>query len=468
MPAFNEQLTIESVVRRALDHPLVGEVLVVDDASTDKTPDVLAEIDHPRLTVLRHPFNMGKGAGLRHAFAEVTMPYVVVQDADLEYDPSDYDTLLEPLLDGRADVVYGSRFAGGSSRRVLMYWHSLGNKVLTLASNAATNLNLTDVETCYKAFRREVLESIHLVEDRFGFEPEITAKVARQRWRIYEVAISYNGRTYDEGKKSGWRDGIRALYCIVRYSPIVDARVDRAAAGLTPTVDEELAATLHNLDDAHNYADWIVDHFRPFLGGTVVELGAGTGTMTTRLIDSAERVVASDLSGARVADLNARFGGHPAVEVMQGDAEAVLHAVGADAVVMINVLEHIEDDVGELRRIHAGLEPGGVVAIFVPAHDALYSEFDAKVGHFRRYSAASLATALSRAGFDVEETRYVNQPGALAWWVLARMLGRTPTSSTLVKTHDRYILPVLRRLEKNRRPRFGQSLVAVGRKAPIG
>ena len=220
MPCYNEERTVRETCERVLASPCCRELVVVDDASTDASAEQLALLDDPRLRVLRQPENRGKGAALRRGFAEATGPFVVVQDADLEYDPAEYPLLLEPLLSGAADVVYGSRFQSGRPHRVLYFWHSVGNRLLTLASNAFTNLNLTDMETCYKAFRVEVLRSIDLEEDRFGIEPELTAKVAAGGWRIYEVGISYSGRTYAEGKKIGWRDGFRAIVCIVRYSHV--------------------------------------------------------------------------------------------------------------------------------------------------------------------------------------------------------------------------------------------------------
>ena len=219
MPCYNEVATIETCLAAVLEQELVGEVIIVDDGSTDGTREVLADITNDRVRVLLQPHNQGKGAALRTGFAAATLPYVIVQDADLEYDPSEFPKVVGPLVAGDADVVFGSRFAGGEAHRVLFFWHSMGNKLLTLVSNMVTDLNLTDMETCYKAFRREVIQSIEIEEDRFGFEPEVTAKVAAAGWRVFEVGISYNGRTYDEGKKIGWRDGVRAFWCIVRYSP---------------------------------------------------------------------------------------------------------------------------------------------------------------------------------------------------------------------------------------------------------
>jgi glycosyltransferase involved in cell wall biosynthesis len=222
VPCYNESATIKEVLKSVLGSPFVAEVLVVDDGSSDGSPDLARANGDERIRVIEQALNMGKGAALRRGFKEATADYVIVQDADLEYDPAEYEKLLRPLIDGRADVVYGSRFLTGDAHRVLYFWHSVGNRLLTAASNMATNLNLTDMETCYKVFRRELIQSIELEQDRFGFEPEITAKIAKVKARVYEVGISYSGRTYEEGKKIGWRDGIQAIFCILRYSPLLE------------------------------------------------------------------------------------------------------------------------------------------------------------------------------------------------------------------------------------------------------
>jgi len=220
MPIYNEQATLRQVVERVLAVPLEIELICVDDGSRDGSRELLAELhkQHPQVRVVLQPQNLGKGAALRRGIQEATGDFVIIQDADLEYDPGDYPALLDPLLQGKADVVYGSRFLGAAPHRVLYFWHSVGNKFLTLVSNCLTNINLTDMETCYKVFRREVIQAIPIEEDRFGFEPEITVKVAKRRLRIYEVGISYWGRTYEEGKKIGWKDGVPALWCLLKYS----------------------------------------------------------------------------------------------------------------------------------------------------------------------------------------------------------------------------------------------------------
>jgi len=219
IPVYNEIETLEQIVAAVRAVPVAKEIILVDDGSKDGSRELLAKLEgHPDVRVLYHAVNQGKGAAIRTGVAAATRDLVVIQDADLEYDPQELPLLMRPIEEGKADVVYGSRFSGGEAHRVLYFWHSVGNKFLTLLSNAFTNLNLTDMETCYKMFRREIIQSIRIEESRFGMEPELTAKIARKGCRIYEVGISYSGRTYEEGKKIGWKDGFRAIWCILKYN----------------------------------------------------------------------------------------------------------------------------------------------------------------------------------------------------------------------------------------------------------
>jgi SAM-dependent methyltransferase len=368
-------------------------------------------------------------------------------------------------------VVFGSRFVSGGPHRVLYYWHSVGNRLLTTMSNVFTNLNLTDMETCYKVFRREVIQALDLRENRFGFEPEVTAKVARGGYRLYEVGVSYAGRTYAEGKKIGWRDGMRALYCVARYSrPAASVGVRLRAGRRSPSdfadADAELTEVLHSLTGAVNYADWIGDLIEPWLGEKVVEIGAGQGTLTERLARRAS-VVATDPSAAAVARLEERLGGHPSVSTDVGLLDDVVGRHEADTFVLVNVLEHIADDVGALRRMRDRLPEGGRVILFVPALDTLYSDFDARIGHHRRYDRPGLRWALAEAGLVPEALHYVNSLGALAWFTVARVLGAEPTRPGPALLYDRAAVPVVRALERRFTPPVGQSLFCVARPAAV-
>ncbi len=460
VPCFNEVGTIAELLSRVLDQPWTAEVVVVDDGSTDGSAAAVEAVTDDRVRLVRQPRNLGKGAALRRGFAEASAPFVVVQDADLEYDPREYGTLLQPLLDGRADVVYGSRFLSSGAHRVLYFWHSIGNRLLTLLSNMATNLSLTDMETCYKVFRREVLTDLHIEEDRFGFEPEITAKVARGGWRVYEVGISYAGRTYEEGKKIDWRDGVRALWCIGRYNiPRRAAPAPSRAPADFASADAELAAVLDSLGaNAPNYTDWIADLCRPYLGARILEVGAGHGDLTARFADAGTVVTATDISTRCLDVLGARFADADDVEVRPLDLFDHDDPGGYDSAVLVNVLEHLPDDGAALVELRHLIRPGGYVLLYVPAFERLYSPFDKAVGHYRRYDRPALTATLRTAGFRVVEARYVNQLGALAWWLLAAKLKQVPTEAGKVRLYDRAVVPRLRKIEERYRTEFGQSL----------
>ena len=463
MACYNEEATVKVVAEQVLQSPYTAELVIVDDGSTDATLERARSIDDPRVRVIAQGTNRGKGAALRTAFGEARSQFVIVQDADLEYDPADFETVLAPLLADKADVVYGSRFLAGRPHRVLYFWHAVGNRLLTTASNMFTNLNLSDMETCYKAFRREVIQSFEIEEDRFGVEPEITAKVARGGWRVYEVGISYAGRTYAEGKKIGWRDGMRAFYCIIRYSGVFERRVRRLRRRRRPAsfdeADAELVATLENLDDATRYASWIGSLIEPHLGADVLEIGAGHGALTARFVERCRSLTATDLSPRAVEVLRGRYADRSHVTVVQADVEGATRDADYDTIVLVNVLEHIEDDDKALRQLAGALRPGGKVVVFVPAFEWLYSDYDRRIGHHRRYRKADLEAAAQAAGLRVAELRYMNSVGVAAWWITARRLKLTPTSGPLVRTYDRLFVPVLRALESAVRPPFGQSLL---------
>ena len=456
--AYNEEETLRTCVLGVLNAPISNamtmEIIIVNDASTDATMEVAKGLaaEFPNIHVFSQPVNIGKGAAIRRAIKEMTGDLAILQDADLEYDPQDYPKLLHPIIIGHADVVFGSRFAG-VERKVLYFWHSLANHVLTLISNMLNDTNWTDMETCYKAFDADCLRAIPLESNRFGIEPEITAKVARNRLRMFEVPISYNGRKYDEGKKITWRDGVAALLFIFKYR-------------FSSNYSDAGKVTLDAMEAAPRFNRWMYDRVAPYLGDRIAELGVGRGNLS-RHIRKHPNVLLTDYRTDYLGELQQRWTTQPGLSIgkldmtERGDYDQ-LKAFKPDTVVFFNVLEHIERDQDVLDCLRDTVPVGSRVVILVPFGMKLFSVFDKELGHFRRYETGELEAKLELAGFKIEKQIFFNKVGRIAWFVANTLGGQKALKPWQIRIYDA-LTPLFRDFDRFL-PCDGLSTIVVARK----
>jgi SAM-dependent methyltransferase len=437
VPLYNEEEFIAPLLERVLAAPLPAglerDIVVVDDGSTDGSIEVVEAMAarHPEIRLVRHSRNRGKGAAIRTAIQHAQGDLSIIQDADLEYDPREYPNLLLPIIEDKADVVFGSRFLVAGERRVLYYWHSVANHFLTTLCNLVSDLNLTDMETCYKAFRTSLLRTIPIRSDRFGIEPELTIKVARREVRIYETPISYHGRTYEEGKKIGLKDAFQAIWVICRYAFTRDIYCDSG-----PEI-------LHSLAAAPKFNRWMADTIAPYVGKRVLEIGSGIGNLTRMLAPRRACYVASDIDSEHLARLKTRFQHRPNLRVAHCDltdpADFEPLAGCMDTVVCLNVLEHVEDDRAALRNIHRSLSAGGRAIILVPHDQRIYGTLDKALGHFRRYTHEELRSRMEESGFRVDRILEFNRISRPAWHFSGRVLNRETLGYWQLKLFDRTV-----------------------------
>ena len=438
IPVYNERTVVERCLLQVLAAPLPEnmerELILVDDCSTDGTFAILERFaaEHPQVKLYKHERNRGKGAAVRTAIQEAGGDFSLIQDADLEYDPSEYSRLMKPLLDGHADAVFGSRYLSGEQRRVLLFWHSMLNQGLTLIANMFCNLNLTDMETCYKVFRTDLLKSIPVRSDRFGFEPEIVMKSAKRKLRIYEVPISYHGRTYEEGKKIGWKDGVKALLVVLRFWVIDDLYAQPYGRGV-----------INTLTGTPQYLSWLCEKLRPYLGDTVLEIGAGIGNFAGRLMSRRLLYVAAETDPLHLHALRNRFLRTPNVEVRRLDPEADGDFTGLgggfDTVLCLNVLEYMEDPGQVLDRLRGALKAGGNLVALVPNGPFLFGSLDRSMGHKRRYSRSQAVSLLESHGFQVVRAYSLNKAGVVPWLADSRLLRSRRISKPVLKLFDKTV-----------------------------
>jgi glycosyltransferase involved in cell wall biosynthesis len=471
VPVYNEEHLVRASLERLiiLDRsPLLDriEIIVVDDGSTDQSERVLSEFQQSvaeapsgklEWQFLRHETNQGKAAAIHTALSRANAELTVIHDADLEYHPSDLLRMVQVFLEEQADAVFGSRFLASEYRRVLFFRHELGNRFLTLMCNIVSDLNLTDMETCYKMVRTDLMKSVPLVGKGFEIEPEIAIKLAKRGARIFEVPIRYAGRTYQEGKKISWKDGIRAIGAILRfgYSDYIYAE------------DIYGSQILGRLNRAPRFTKWMADVIRPYVGEKVLEIGAGTGNLTLQLVPR-KLYWASDINPLYLTYLENISRNRPYLHVGYTDGQfGETYPTGKqfDTVICLNVVEHLVNDLGVLQNIHEALGQGGRAIILVPCGPWLLGTLDEVLGHQRRYTRGQLEGLASRAGFRVETMLEFNRVGVIAWWINGKLLRRHTFGFMQIKLLN-LLTPLFRVLDKFL-PWPPLSLIAVLRKPSL-
>jgi len=460
MPVYNERRTLKEIVQRVLDQNVEGidqiELVIVDDHSSDGSDEIIQQLHQEYPGVIKPILleeNQGKGNAIRTAIHEASGDIAIIQDADLEYDPNDYSIVLKPIIDGDADVVYGSRFAEREHRRVLYFRHTIANRFLTFVSNWFTDLNLTDMETCYKAFRLQVAKTIPIRSKDFGIEPELTAKFAKRKLRIFEVPISYHGRTYAEGKKITSVDGLKALWTILKFWVIDD--MFQGDYGHKDLIDMEAAP---------KYTEWTLQRTRPYVGDLLLEIGSGIGN-NVRILMQYTDVIATETEPVYLQVLRNAYLNTPGVEVHEWDVTQPPpeDLPQPESILCSNVLEHIEDDRAAVVHADQALKPGGRMIIIVPRSERLYSTLDSAIGHYRRYDKERLTSLFTDLDYEIEECFTLNKVGVIGWWYRGKIAKQKAIGRFGLKVFN-VMVPIVKIIDPIL-PWKGLSLVLVARKS---